>query len=41
MKSDMVDSFVSFCRSNLNLNDSLYAEPYNSLAVCIIDCFYS
>ncbi len=41
MKKDMVDSFVSFCRFNLNLNDSLYAEPYNSLAICIIDCFYS
>lgn len=41
MKNEMVDSFVSFCRSNLNLDDSLYAEPYNSLAVCIIDCFYS
>ncbi len=41
MKNDIVESFVSFCRSNLNLSDNLYAEPYNSLAVCIIDCFYS
>ncbi|MGN0811975.1 MAG: hypothetical protein ACI4MQ_00490 [Candidatus Coproplasma sp.] len=41
MKFEYVNKFVDFCRNNLNLDNSLYAEPYNSLAVCIIDCFYS
>jgi len=41
MKNELVNKFVDFCRSNLNLNYNPYAKPYNSLAVCIIDCFYS
>lgn len=41
MEKEFVDAFVNFCRTNFNLDDGLYAEPYNSLSVCIIDCFYS
>lgn len=41
MESELVNKFVNFCRSDLNLNDSLSQEPYNSLAICIIDCIYS
>ncbi|MGN0683453.1 MAG: hypothetical protein ACI4MB_03245 [Candidatus Coproplasma sp.] len=41
MKDELVDKFVEYCRVNLNLESSLYTELYNSLAVCIIDCFYS
>jgi len=37
----MVDKFVSFCRNNLNLNNVHYAQPYQSLSTCIIDCVYS
>lgn len=37
----MLNRFVQYCRNHLNLNDSLYAEPYHSFSVVLIDCFYS
>src|SRR5574344_1364680 len=37
----MLEEFVNFCRTNLNLNNNHYAEPYQSLSVCLIDCIYS
>lgn len=37
----MIEKFVNFCRNNLDLTSSLYAEPYKSFSVIIIDCIYS
>ncbi|MCH5154757.1 MAG: hypothetical protein J1F71_06045 [Clostridiales bacterium] len=33
--------FVDYCRNNLDLSSPLYAEPYQSFSVAIIDCIYS
>lgn len=37
----MVETFANYCRQNFKLDGSLYAEPYYSLPICIIDCIYS
>lgn len=37
----MIEKFVNFCRGNLDLNNSLYTEPYNSFSAVILDCIYS
>lgn len=41
MNELMIDKFVKYCEDNFNLNEKRYAELYNSLSVCIIDCVYS
>ena len=37
----MVNQFINFCKENLNLENSYYSVPYQSLSVCILDCVYS
>lgn len=41
MERQLIEQFIYFCNKNLDLNSSLYAEPYHSLSVCIIDCIFS
>ena len=33
--------FAEWCKSNIDLNQKHYAEPYESLGPCILDCIYS
>lgn len=37
----MINKFVSYCRSNFELNDDINEDLYYSLPICIIDCIYS
>lgn len=37
----MIEQFIDFCINKLDLNSVHYAQPYQSLSVCILDCVYS
>lgn len=37
----MVNKFVEFCKENIDLSQTSYAESYKSMSECLIDCVYS